>query len=91
MTGILSKPANQIDINDINSLIDLGVPEGEQIEFKEGLPMKKGAYDSWVNNNKISDRGKRNYSPRGYCFFECIRRCFVVGHPRVYPKTIDSH
>ena len=40
MIDLLSKPADQIDIPDIKSLIDSEVPEGEQIEFKENLSTK---------------------------------------------------
>ena len=35
MIEVLSKPADQIDIHDIHRLIELEVPEGEQIEFKD--------------------------------------------------------
>ena len=43
---------------DINSLIASGVPEGEQIEFKQDLPTK-GAADPWMNGkNHIGDRAR---------------------------------
>ncbi len=38
---VRSKPADQIGIDDIKALIVSGVPEGEQIEFKENLPAKR--------------------------------------------------
>ncbi len=59
MIEVLSKPADQISISDIKSLIDSQVPEGEQIEFKENLPAKKGNTDPWIEGkNQIGDRAK---------------------------------
>ena len=40
MIEVLSKPADQIDIDDIKALIASEVPEGEKIEFPEELPAK---------------------------------------------------
>ena len=59
MIEVLSKPADQISIRDIQALIDSQVPEGEQIEFKESLPAKKGNTDPWIEDrNTIGDRAK---------------------------------
>ena len=59
MIEVLSKPSDQISISDIESLIDSQVPEGEQIEFKESLPAKKGNTDPWMEGkNTIGDRAK---------------------------------
>ena len=59
MIGVLSKPADQIDISDIKSLIDSEVPEGEQIEFKENLSTKGGSDDPWnTGKNKIGEQAK---------------------------------
>ena len=59
MIEVLSKPADQIRISDIKSLIDSQVPESEQIEFKETLPAKKGNTDPWIEGkNQIGDRAK---------------------------------
>ena len=59
MIDVLSKPADQIDISDIESLIESDVPEGEQIEFKAGLSTKGGSDDPWnAGKNKIGDRAK---------------------------------
>ena len=56
---MLSKPADQIGVPDIESLIASNVPEGEQIEFKESLSTEKGTADPWENGkNKIGDRAK---------------------------------
>ena len=40
MIEVLSKPTDQIGIDDIKALICFQSPEGEQIEFKENLPAK---------------------------------------------------
>ena len=56
---VLSKPADQIGVNDIEALIVSKVPEGEQIEFKESLPAKKETPDPWMTGkNHIGDRAK---------------------------------
>ena len=59
MIEVLSKPADQIDIDDINALITSEVPEGEQIEFKESLPAKGQKPDQWTTGqNQIGDIAK---------------------------------
>ena len=59
MIEVLSKPADQISISDIETLITSKVPEGEQIEFKENLPAKGQTSDSWVNGeDQIGGRAK---------------------------------
>ena len=59
MIEVLSKPADQIGIDDIKALITSKVPEGEQIEFKESLPAKGQTRDPWENGgNQIGDRAK---------------------------------
>ena len=60
MLDIISKPAEQIGENDIEALIGMEVPEGEQIEFKETLPKRKNSQDPWIlGENKIGE-GARN-------------------------------
>ena len=58
MIPVLSKSRDEIDISDIQDLIDSEVPEGEQIEFKETLPAKKGTIDPWMSGGNIGDRAK---------------------------------
>ena len=56
MIEAFSKPADQIGIRDIQSLIDSQVPEGEQIEFKESLPAKgDGSPDPWMSGGEIGE------------------------------------
>ena len=49
MIDVLSKPADRIDVADVQALIDSEVPEGEQIEFKGALPAEKGKTDPWMD------------------------------------------
>ena len=59
MIEVLSKPADQIGIRDIESLITFKVPEGEQIESKGSLPAKGQTRDPWENGgDQIGDRAK---------------------------------
>ena len=59
MIEVLSKPADQINLDDINALIASKVPEGEQIEFKENLPARGQTPDPWVDGgDQIGDRAK---------------------------------
>ena len=59
MIEVLSKPAEQIGVPDIESLITSNVPEGEQIEFKESLSTEKGTVDPWMDGkDKIGNQAK---------------------------------
>ncbi len=60
MIEILSKPAERIGADDIQSLTASKVPEGEQIEYKEALAAKgDGAPDPWMSGEgRIGDRAR---------------------------------
>jgi len=59
--SILSKPREQICIDDIHELISSGIPEGEQIEYKEGLSRKgNNDEDDWLSGGKLGERAKRS-------------------------------
>lgn len=58
MSEAFSKSADQIGPNDIQSLIDLEVPEGQHIEFKETLPAEEGSVDPWIRTNGKKGMGK---------------------------------
>ena len=56
---MLSKPADQIGVPDIKSLIASNVPEGEQVEFKESLATEKGTVEPWMEGKeKIGNQAK---------------------------------
>jgi len=53
------KPADQIGLSDIQSLIATRVPEGDQIEFKESLSTEGHSVDPWMEGkNKIGEQAK---------------------------------
>ena len=59
MIELLSKPADQIGIPDIELLIASEVPEGEQVEFKESLSTEGDTADPWMDGkNKIGNQAK---------------------------------
>ena len=63
MIEVLSKPADQIRISDIESLIDSQVPESEQIEFKESLPARRKtpSIHGWKARTLLATRQKTRY------------------------------
>ena len=80
MIQILSKPVDQIDIHDINSLIESSVPEGEQIEFKGALPAKNRAPDPWTTGkDEIGDRAKNAILEETVAFANAHGGALVLG------------
>ena len=59
MIAVLSKPADQIGVSDLNELIDSEVPESDQIEFKETLSTKDGSPDRWITHrDRIGEKAR---------------------------------
>ena len=59
MINILSKPADQIALVDIEQLISSEVPEGDHLEFKETLPAEGTSIDPWIEGkNHIGNPAK---------------------------------
>ena len=58
MTEVLSKSAEQIGPEDIHSLIESNVPEGQHIEFKETLPAENKSVDPWIRTGGKKGIGK---------------------------------
>ncbi len=57
---IIAIPAEQIGKSDIDALIEMEVPEGEQIELKESLRRRNNSPDPWIlGENKVGE-GARN-------------------------------
>ena len=80
MIEVLSKPAEQISAGDIQALIDSEVPEGEQIEFKETLPAKKGTVDPWMRGaGKIGDRAKNELLEEVVAFANAYGGALLLG------------
>ena len=80
MIEVLSKPADQISISDIKSLIDSQVPESEQIEFKESLPARKNSIDPWIEGkDTIGDRAKNEILEEVVAFANAYGGVCVLG------------
>lgn len=78
MIGVLSKPADQIGIDDIQALISSEVPEGEQIEFKRSLPA--GGQDPWTTGgDKIGDRARNAILKEAVAFANAHGGALVLG------------
>ena len=80
MIQILSKPFDQIDIHDIQSLIESTVPEGEQIEFKEALPAGGKSPEPWTNGqDEVGDRAKNAVLEETVAFANAHGGALVLG------------
>ena len=78
MIGALSKPADQIGIDDVEALISSEVPEGEQIEFKRSLPA--GGQDPWMTGgDKIGDRARNAILKEAVAFANAHGGALVLG------------
>ena len=62
MIDILTKPADQLGINDLQALIDSSVQEDEQIEFKRGLSAEKGTTRSLVQWREVGQESENRDS-----------------------------
>ena len=80
MISVLSKPADQITVRDIESLIETAVPEGEQIEFKEALPAKGQSQDPWMSGeDRIGDRAKDAILEEALAFANAYGGALLLG------------
>ena len=81
MTDTLSKPIRDISPADIESLVDSGVPEGERMEFKRGLPAKgKGNQDQWMSDQtNIGDFAKNKILKEVVAFANAYGGVLVLG------------
>lgn len=80
MIPVISKSANQVSSNDIESLITDKVPEGERIEYKENLSVKKGERDSWLSEKaRINDRSRNNILEEVVAFANAFGGCLLLG------------
>ena len=77
MIGALSKPADQVGIDDIEALISSEVPEGEQIEFKRSLPA--GGQDPWMTDRKIVNDARNAILEEAVAFANAHGGALVLG------------
>ena len=80
MIAVLSKPADQIGVADIQELIDSQVPEGQEIEFKETLPTDGSSPDRWVtHSDRIGRRAKHKILEESVAFANAYGGALVLG------------
>ena len=80
MIQIITEPAERIDLDDIQSLIENKVPESERIEFKRDLPCKDAKLDSWHNgNNKVGRYAKEKILAEAVAFANAFGGALVLG------------
>lgn len=79
MIDILTKPADQLGINDLQALIDSRVQEDERIEFKRDLSAKKGQKDSWYDDQKLGDKAKIEILEKSVAFANAFGGALILG------------
>lgn len=80
MLDLLSKPAGQITVDEINILVDSQVQEGNQIEFKESLPGNGEDPDPWMEGkDKISDRARNTVLEETVAFANAYGGALLIG------------
>ena len=80
MHDLLSKPPDQVSAEDINTLIELQIQEGNQIEFKEGLSAKGGSPDPWVKGeDKIGDYARNSILREVVAFANAFGGTLLLG------------
>ena len=79
MIDILTKPADQLGINDLQALIDSSVQEDERIEFKGGLSAEKGQVDPWYNGGKLGRKAKIEILEESVAFANAFGGTLVLG------------
>ena len=96
MIAVLSKPADQIGVNNLQELIDSEVPESDQIEFKERLSTKGDSDDRWITHgDRLGDRARESsYSKKpSHSPTRTAARCFWASFNRGAdrPSPPQSH
>ena len=79
VVAIRTKPIEEITLEDVRSPVETRVPEGEQIEFKRGLPVSNGKQDTWVASRTIGDRAKRENLEEVVAFANAHGGALVLG------------
>ena len=80
MFNVISKPADQIGLSDIEELIASRVPEGEQIEFKESLSEKGKSPDPWMDGkDQIGDRARNKVLEEAVAFANAHGGALLIG------------
>ena len=80
MIDVLTRPADQVGMREIESLVQLHVPEGEQIEFKESLPSEGNTPDPWMDGkDQIGKPAKDKILKEGVAFANAHGGTLLLG------------
>ena len=85
MLELLSKPLDEITVADIKSLIDSGLPEGEQIEFKREPPAAEGKtvegeFIPWMTpGGKVGESAKKKILEEVVAFANAYGGVLLIG------------
>ena len=80
MIAVLSKPADQIGVSDLDELIDSEVPESDQIEFKESLPTRDGSPDRWITHEDgIGNKARESILEEAVAFANAYGGTLLLG------------
>ncbi len=80
MIAVLSKPADQIGVNNLQELIDSEVPESDQIEFKERLSTKGDSDDRWITHgDRLGDRARNELLEEAVAFANAYGGALLLG------------
>ena len=80
MFNVISKPADQIGLSDIEALIASQVPEGDQIEFKENLSEKgKRPGPRTDGKDQIGDRARNKLLEEAVAFANAHGGILLIG------------
>ena len=78
MIDILTKPADQLSIDDLQALIDSSVQEDERIEFKRDLPAETGQ-DPWYDGRKLGKKAKTTILEESVAFVNAFGGTLILG------------
>ena len=77
MTDLLTKSADQVSIQDVQSLISLKTPENEQIEFKQAIP--DGGNEQWTSKKTISQKATETILKETVAFANAYGGMLILG------------
>ncbi len=80
MSAVLSQPADQICVSDLQELIESEVPESDQIEFKQTLPTRDGSDDRWLTHgDRIGDKARNEILQEAVAFANAYGGALLLG------------
>ena len=80
MIPVLSKPADQVGVSDLEELIASAVPESDQIEFKETLSTRDGSPDRWITRqDEIGKKARESILEAAVAFPNAYGGALLLG------------